>query len=247
MYAALIALIFALGGLVKGVTGMGLPTVCMGLLGAFMAPVTAASLLLIPSFVTNLWQLLAGPSLAALRSRLWSMMLGIVVGTLAASRLLTSAGTKWTTIGLGVALASYALLALLSRPLSVPARVERWLSPLIGLATGLVTGATGVFVIPAVPYLQALGLTKDELIQALGLSFTTSTIALALGLSVAGAFHLQHITASALAIAPALLGMWLGSAIRQRISVATFRRGFLWFLVLLGVELILRPLLQLGY
>jgi hypothetical protein len=28
----------------------------------------------------------------------------------------------------------------------------------VGLATGLVTAATGVFVIPAVPYLQALGL-----------------------------------------------------------------------------------------
>jgi len=41
--------------------------------------------------------------------------------------------------------------------------------PLIGLATGLVTGSTGVFVIPAVPYLQALDLDKEDLVQALGL------------------------------------------------------------------------------
>ncbi len=37
----------------------------------------------------------------------------------------------------------------------------------------------GVFAIPAVPYIGALGLSKDELIQALGLSFTVWTIALA--------------------------------------------------------------------
>ena len=32
---------------------------------------------------------------------------------------------------------------------------------------------TGVFVLPLVPYLQSLGLKRDELIQALGLSLLT--------------------------------------------------------------------------
>jgi uncharacterized protein len=124
-----IAVTFILAGIVKGVTGMGLPTVSMGVLGAFMPPVAAASLLLIPSFVTNVWQLVTGPRFAALISRLWLMMLGIVVGTIAGSWLLTSANTKWTTGGLGVALAAYALLSLLARPLSVSPRMERRLSP----------------------------------------------------------------------------------------------------------------------
>ena len=55
----IIAMTFVLAGTVKGVTGMGLPTV---VLGAFMPPVTAASLLLVPSFVTNVWQLFSSPS-----------------------------------------------------------------------------------------------------------------------------------------------------------------------------------------
>ncbi len=37
-------------------------------------------------------------------------------------------------------------------------RPERWAGPAVGAATGLATGATGVFVIPAVPYLGSLGL-----------------------------------------------------------------------------------------
>ncbi|HBV1052187.1 TPA: hypothetical protein MDO21_004429 [Klebsiella pneumoniae] len=38
-------LIFIAAGLVKGVTGMGLPTVAMGLLGLLMPPQAAAALL----------------------------------------------------------------------------------------------------------------------------------------------------------------------------------------------------------
>lgn len=241
--ALVIALTFFVAGIVKGVTGMGLPTVAMGVLGAIMPPVTAASLLVIPSFVTNFWQLFTGPNFTALMSRLWLMMLGILLGTVAGSRLLTSANTEWTTIGLGAALALYAGYSLLGPPLLVPAHRERWLSPVVGLTTGVISGATGVFTIPAVPFLQALSLGKDDLIQALGLSFTISTIALAVGLAIGGAFHLGDIALSTLAIVPALLGMWFGQLIRQRISAVTFRRWFLICLFLLGLDLAIRPFL----
>jgi hypothetical protein len=146
-------------------------------------------------------------------------------------------------VGLGAALVIYAGFTLLARQLSVPARLEKWLSPLIGLTTGAVTGGTGVFVIPAVPYLQALGLSKDDLIQALGLSFTVSTIALAVGLTWRGAFQLDSLAMSSLAIVPAMAGMWCGQAIRQKVSPTTFRRWFLICLLLLGIELTLRSFL----
>lgn len=241
-HALIIALTFFLAGIVKGVTGMGLPTVAMGILGAITSPVSAASLLVIPSFVTNFWQLFTGPDFLALMKRLWLMMLGIVVGTLAGSWLLTSIKTEYASVGLGSALVLYAVHSLWAKPLSVPARLERLVSPAIGLTTGVITGGTGVFVIPAVPYLQALGLSRDDLIQALGLSFTVSTLALAAGLARGGAFHLGNITLSALAVIPALLGMRVGTAVRERISPATFRRWFLIFLAVLGLELVVRPL-----
>lgn len=241
--AATIAITFLLAGIVKGVTGMGLPTLAMGLLGAVMPPVTAASLLIVPSFVTNIWQLFSGPSFGAILRRLWLMMAGIMVGTVAGSRLIASDNVKWTTAGLGAALILYAAYTLLARQPKVPARAENWSSPIVGFLTGLVTGGTGVFVVPAVPYIQALGLNRDDLIQALGLSFTVSTIALALGLASHGAFEVGHLAMSSLAVLPALLGMWLGQVLRQKISPATFRRWFLIFLILLGVELLLRPFL----
>ncbi|TBU79295.1 hypothetical protein DNK06_12865 [Pseudomonas daroniae] len=234
-------LIFLVAGMVKGVTGMGLPTVAMGLLVTLMSPVAAAALLVIPSLVTNVWQCLAGPATASLFRRLWPMALGILVGTLSSTALLVRVDPSWSAFGLGCALLVYASYALVSPVVSVPARWEARLSPLVGIVTGLITGATGVFVMPAVPYLQALRLGKDELVQALGLSFTVSTLALAGGLLLQGAFRVDQLGLSSLAVVPALLGMWLGQAIRTRLSTRHFRLFFLWFLMVLGLELISRP------
>lgn len=240
---ATVAITFLLAGIVKGVTGMGLPTLAMGLLGTIMPPVSAASLLIVPSVFTNGWQLFAGPSFSSILRRLWLMMIGILIGTMAGSQLLASDNVKWTTAGLGAALVVYAVYTLLARQLTVPASAERLMSPAVGFVTGIVTGGTGVFVVPAVPYIQALGLSRDDLIQALGLSFTVSTIALGVGLASHGAFQVEHIAMSSLAVAPALLGLWLGQILRQEISPETFRRWFLIFLILLGLELLLRPFL----
>jgi uncharacterized membrane protein YfcA len=240
---ATIAGTFFAAGVVKGVTGMGLPTVAMGVLGAMLSPVTAAGLLLAPSFVTNVWQLLAGPRFGALVGRLWPMMILIVIGTVAGSALLTGAASIQATVGLGVALAAYAAYTLFAKPFAVPRDWERWTSPTVGLTTGLVTGATGVFVMPAVPYIQSLNLERDDLVQALGLSFTVSTVALAAGLLLHGAAPASSLLASVAAVLPALLGMMAGQALRNRISAALFKRVFLLFLLLLGLEMASRELL----
>lgn len=234
---------FLVAGMVKGVTGMGLPTVAMGVLGAILSPLAAASLLVIPSLVTNLWQLLAGPRFGALARRLWPMMAASAAGTLIGAPLLVGGSAGSTTGALGAVLVAYALYTLFAPPLPMPARHERWLSPLVGLVTGLIAGGTGVFVIPAVPYLQALRLEKEDLVQALGMSFTVSTIALGFGLASHQVWQAEHLTLSALAVAPALIGMWAGQRLRRRISPATFRRWFLIMLALLGAEMLVRAAL----
>ena len=91
---------------------------------------------------------------------------------------------------------------------------------------------------PAVPYLAGLKFARDELIQALGLSFTVSTVALGLGLLWHGALELHSFSNSAIAIVPALLGMMLGGYIRRRVSAERFRRWFFIGLALLAAHLI---------
>lgn len=206
---------FLLAGLVKGVIGMGLPTVAMGLLAIVLPPTEATTLLVVPSLVTNVWQLLAGPRFTALARRLWTMMAGVMLGTIAGVGILAGDTVGLASIGLGVALAVYAVVGLAGLRIAVARQHEVWLAPLVGMTTGLVTGATCVFVDPAVPYLQAIGLEKEELIQALGMSFTVSTVALAAGLLRVDAWHVASAWISLLALVPALVGMQVGQLLRQ--------------------------------
>ncbi|WP_130931089.1 sulfite exporter TauE/SafE family protein [Pseudomonas sp. Sample_24] len=230
---------FLLAGMIKGVIGLGLPTVVMGLLGLAMAPSQAAALLIIPATLTNLWQLAFGGHLPGLVKRLWPMLLAIFLGTGMGTLWIGMAGGHWVVRGLGAALMLYALSGLFLPTLCVGSRNERWLGPLCGLVTGVITSATGVFVIPAVPYMQALGLSKDELVQALGLSFTVSTLALAGGLLWRGALGGGELSASLLVLIPAVLGMMLGQWLRQRISAVLFKRVFFIGLGLLGGHLLI--------
>ena len=241
---AWIGAVFLAAGFVKGVVGMGLPTVAMGLLAVTMPPAEAAALLLIPSLVTNLSQVFTGPAFSGLCRRLWTMMAGIMLGTVAGAGVLTGAHAGAASAGLGAALVLYAILGLLKLGFATPARHEALVSPLVGVATGLVTGATGVFVIPAVPYLQSLRLEREDLIQALGLSFTVSTAALAIGLFRTGALAspTAQLTGSILALLPALASMFIGQALRQTMSVETFRTVFLGGLLVLGAYLVLEAL-----
>jgi len=181
---------YLLAGFVKGVIGLGLPTVAIGLLGLLMTPAQAAAILVVPSLVTNIWQCVVGGDLLALVRRMWPMLVGICIGTLIGATLLPHDSAGETTVWLGLALAFYAGLGLLKIHFKVPLRAEIWLGLLMGTATGAITVATGIFVLPGTPYVQALHFGRDRMVQALGLSFTVSTITLAMALAYAGEIHM---------------------------------------------------------
>jgi uncharacterized membrane protein YfcA len=235
--------VFALAGVVKGLVGLGLPTISMALLALLMAPAEAAALLIVPSLVTNVWQIRPWGSLGPMLRRLGPMQFGVCFGTLVGAWALGAPAGEWAVVSLGAALIGYAAWGLAGASMSVRPPTERWLGPLIGAVTGLVTAATGVFVIPAVPYLQALGLRRDELIQAMGISFTVSTLALAVGLYFNARYSGATLGASVLMLLPALAGMAAGQYLRQKLSPALFRQCFLGSLILLGIHMIANEVL----
>jgi uncharacterized protein len=232
-----IAAVFVLAGFVKGVIGLGLPTISMGLLAIVMPPAQAAAILMAPSLVTNVWQAVSGGRLKPVLLRLWSMMIGVCVGTWAGAGLITGTDARYGAAVLGLALAIYAVAGLASVRMSVGIHAEQWLGPVAGFFTGIINAGTGVSVIPSAPFLQAIGLQKEELVQALGLTFTVSTMGLAFNLAAAQALTLPLGIASLAALPLALVGVWLGQAVRQRLKAETFR--FWFFLGILGLGLYL--------
>ena len=237
---ALITATFVLAGTVKGVIGLGLPTVCLGILTAALDLTTAMVLLVVPSFVTNLWQAMVGGNGSIILRRIWPF-------------LLMATGTVWLGAGaltrldltvlsglLGSLLIAYAGLNLAGVRIAIARRREVWAGPVFGTVNGVLTGMTGSFVVPGVMFLQAIGLNRDQLVQAMGMLFTASTVALALALRGNDFFTQELGTISAVGVIPATIGMVFGQRIRRRLSEQRFRQVFFIAIGLLGAYIVLR-------
>ena len=232
-----IAAVFLLAGFVKGVVGLGLPTVSMGLLATTMAPSQALAIVIVPAVITNIWQTFIGGYLAEIMRRLWPLLLGTVLGIWLNAGSLTGPYAHYLPIALGIILVIYAILGLSRIAFKVARRNEKWVGGLVGVTTGLISAATGVQVIPSMPFLQAIGMEKDELVQALGVFFTTATVALAFNLTTAGLLTAATALPGAVAMAASFAGMFIGQAVRTRMQPEMFRRWFLISMIFLGLYL----------
>lgn len=229
-----IAGVFLLAGTVKGVIGLGLPTVSLGLLTAFSGLETAMALMLAPSFVTNFWQaVIGGRVLAALR-KTWPFMVMATVLIFPGAAIATHWDSSILTMILAILLMIYGVSGLTRPALKLPPHLDHWVGPLGGGINGILTGLTGSFVVPGALYLQARLESRDELIQAMGILFTLSTGTLALALLWHGKILPDVGFASGLSVIPAIAGMVAGRAIRERLSEVTFRKVFFAVLIVLG-------------
>lgn len=249
------ALVFVVAGAVKGVTGMGLPTVAVGLLGLLMPPGAAAALLVVPSLATNVAQCF-GAHTAMLVRRLWPAWLMLMLVTVcvplpsmpadaadaAGAAAAASPPVDGLRLALGIVLIGYGLWGLSGARLPQPPERSGWLSAGVGALTGLVTAATAVFVMPMAPYLQSMRLPREALVQGLGLSFTVATVALALRLQREAALFDVGVAPMLVALVAAFVGLGLGSRLRGRLGGAGFQRAVQSVFVLLGLAMLLRAL-----
>src|SRR5437868_29277 len=233
----LIAAVFLLAGLVKGVLGLGLPTVAMGLLAVSMPPAHAMAIVIVPAIVTNIWQTFVGPYLRDITRRLWPLMVGTAIGIWSSAGLMTGPYARYGTIVLGVLLVIYAVIGLSKFSFRVARADERWIGGIVGLVTGVVSAATGVQVIPSMPFMQAIGMEKDELVQALGVFFTVATLGLTINLTASGLLTATTALPGAVAMACSFTGMFIGQAVRTRMPAEAFRRWFLIAMIFLGLYL----------
>lgn len=241
--ALLVAGIFILGGFVKGVVGFGLPTITLGLLALTRPLPEAMALAVGPTLATNIWQGLAGGQLRATIARMRGFLVCSGLGTLAATGLLARSDARLLAGLLGLLVVASALLSLLGPRWPQPApATERWLSPLMGLLSGVANGLTGSYMMPAAPWLSAIRLPPDQFVQAFGLGATLVTATLAVGLAGHGMITPDLGLAGVAVLAPTFLGLWLGRLVRARLAEQWFRQVVQAFLLLIGLQLVWRGL-----
>ena len=240
LFIAIVIGTFLLAGTVKGVIGMGLPTVGLGLLAVATDLSVAMAVMIAPSLVTNLMQAATGGQFRQILRMHWPFLTAAIACIWIGGLALGHVDLQLLSGVLGLSLVVYAGAALSGLRLRISARQRLTAGVPLGAVNGVITGMTGSFIVPSVMYLQASGLSRDALVQAMGIVFLVSTLTLALVLRQ-NAFLTDALGLTSLvAVVPAIAGMYLGQKIRHRLSETAFRRTFLGATLGLGLYLALR-------
>jgi len=241
---ALVGAAFLLAGLVKGTLGLGLPVVVIAMLAPLLGLQTAIGLILLPSIAMNVWQALAGGGFFELLKRLWPMMLLSIAGIWVGVQILAGSNTKLLMTVLALVLIVYSTFSLTRPQIRSPGRLEIVLTPIAGFFSGLMFGMVGNFMVPGVLYIQLLGLTRDRLVQALGMSFVVISVTLLISMSRFELVDRATLIVSAAAMVPGLIGMAIGRRLRRYLNEAQFRVMFFLGLIAAGLYMLIKAQLS---
>lgn len=221
----IIAVAFVCAGLVKGVVGGGLPAVAVPIMAGAIEPALAAAITLVPVVATNIWLLLQGGLFRQVMRRYWRFLVTLGIGTALGSQILANTPPGTMRLVIGALLVVLSPLPFMPQGWAIPAGTQRWLNPLAGFGMGLVGGAT-VMLAPAIVYFVALRIDKNLFVASMGAIALFSMLPLFIGLAASRVLGPGELFLSAIALAPAALGMAVGIWLRGRVS----QRGFQWLL-----------------
>ena len=240
-----VVFVYILAGFVKGVVGVGLPTISLAMLATVLGLKEAMLVLLAPSLITNLAQALAGGRLYDLTKRFWVFLVSLFLLTWFSTGVLVVADGNLLKIGLGIILLLYCFSYFSQLKIPRTGINEKWLSPLMGGLTGVSTGLTGTFVVPGTLYLQRMLPNQNALVQALGLSGSVATISLGVSLGGRGVLSNELLSISGAMIIPALMGMAFGNIVRSKIDEVLFRKLFFISLSVIGIWIVISAVINL--
>ncbi len=237
---AIVTVAFLLGGIVKGIAGMGLPLVTVAVLTFFFDLPTAMAFMLVPGLVANFWQSLSGGRVLKRALGIWTLLVPCLFTIWIGVVVLQTADNSTLILILGLVLAFYAAVSLANFRVDIPLRGRAIIAPIFGAVCGVTTGMTGVTSVPSVVYLNGIGLKRDAMIQSMGIFFFTSYVVLNACFYFLGLLTVELGLLSVYAVLPGLIGMEIGKRLRARTSEEQFRRIFLITLLAIALYMIVR-------
>jgi len=239
----IISLAVGLGGVVKGVTGIGLPIVAIAVLVNFLDPLITFAILIIPILVTNLWQAATSHNWTEPIRRFWPMIVCFIASLLIGVELVVSLDTSVLLIVLGLSVVIFAASNLIKpRAVALSPATERWAGPVAGILGGILGGLTTIWGPPMMMLFVMLKLDKNTWVQTVGLIWFIGSVPLALAYWNNGILNTETAPVSLFACVPGMIGIWFGEALRRRINQETFRKVMLLALFVIGLNLIRRAI-----
>ena len=241
-WAAMAVTLFS--GFVKGAVGFAMPMIMMSVLGSIMPASVALAGLILPTLVTNLGQAFRqGRAAAWESSRRYRWHIGMVMLFIPLSAPLAPILPQAVMyLMLGLPITAYALWQLSGRPLALPLHHRRRAEVASGIIGGLYGGVSGIWGPPLIVYLLSIGAPKQEQIRVQGVVFLLGAVVLTVAHLFTGILDADGIAFSAALVLPAVIGMWAGFALQDRLDLVQFRRWTQVLLVLTGLNLVRRAL-----
>ncbi len=242
--AALVALffVFVFGGVVKGVTGVGLPLMLVPLSAQFVQVPVAVALVSVSMVVTNVQQSVEGGHTGAALRQLWPIMLPLVLGSVIGTHLLLSIDRQRLNLIIGASFLLLALLLLCLPRVRISRRTARWSGPLIGFGAGVLGGMSAIFGPPMIAFMVSLGVPPGIFVKHMAILALTAAATLLVVLGGSGAMSGGDFLMSAAALIPIQLGMPLGRWLRGRIRPELFRVLVLAVLAASGLDMLRKAL-----
>lgn len=241
---ALVILAFFVSAFLKGLTGLGFSTICLGLLAMFMDLKAAIPLVFLPSLFSNIMVMIqAGKFIESLK-RFWLLYLSAIPSLLFGVWLLGHYSNTIPRAVLGAVMIIYGIWGLRNNVLRLNTYQEKRLTVPIGLVSGLINGMTGSQIMPIMPYLLSLKMDRRLFIQTINGAFTLNTLIMVLVFGRMGMMNMTTLSLSAAGVIPVVLGIFLGGRIQRKVSDDYFRRMVLLLLIAIGLSLVMGLLIK---
>lgn len=235
-------MVFLLAGTIKGVVGIGLPTIALSLLTLFLDPRTAIAVILLPMTVSNLWQVHRAGETRRTAKRYAPFVVTLVIG-IALTVTLTRDANERVLLGcLGGAILAFVIVSLTKWAPQIPDRLDRPAQVIAGALAGAMGGLTAVWGPPMAVYLASRNAGKDEFVRATGFLIFLGSLPLAAGYIWQGFMTAQLLLISAATLIPTFIGFALGERLRAHLSEDGFRKVLLAFFFVMSINLLRRAL-----
>ena len=238
----LIALASVVGGLIKGVTGLGYPLVAVPLITLAVGVEDAVVVVAVPNLVANAalgWHARDGRTASRDLDRLLAAgVVGAVLGTFA----LTTLPEDPLLVVLIVTVVVFIVQFLRDPDLRIdPATSRRW-SPVAGLGAGVMQGALGISGPVVATWLHGYRLEKAAYVFSVVSIFGLTGAVQIVVLGAQGEFDADRLVAAAVAGAAVAVVLPIGTRLRDRVDGASFERAVLAVLAVSVVSLAVRVL-----
>ena len=229
-----------LAGIVKGATGLGYSSCALPFLVSALGLKPAMALVIIPAMATNVTVACTAGHFMETSRRFGSLYIAMLPGIALGVCLLVWVNQAVAVHALGLIIIAYVALTVFRPQFALSGALENALKIPTGFLNGVLTGLTGSQVMPLFPYMMALNLGPNRLVQAINLAVLLASVVLAIGLLAAGIMTSQLLAVSVIALAPALVGCQLGNKVRPYIPVDRFKALVLLVLFVTGALLVVR-------